>query len=52
VKAEAQIAIIAERLVSVLAERGCGDFVTDVAMPMPLQIICSMVGVRNRSTRR
>jgi cytochrome P450 len=44
-KAEEQIAVIAERLVSALAERGCGDFVTDVATPMPLQIICSMAGV-------
>lgn len=44
-RAESQVAVIAERLVSALAERGRGDFVTDVAMPMPLQIICSMVGV-------
>lgn len=44
-KAEGQVAVIAERLVRALAERGSGDFVTDVAMPMPLQIICSMMGV-------
>jgi cytochrome P450 len=35
----------AERIAGDLAERGGGDFVTDVAARLPVQIICDMMGV-------
>ncbi|XRQ16130.1 cytochrome P450 [Actinomadura welshii] len=39
------VAVLARRIVDDLAERGPCDFVRHVAMPMPLQIICSMMGI-------
>lgn len=39
------VASLARRIVDDLAERGPCDFVENVAMPMPLQIICSMMGI-------
>ncbi|MDL4813930.1 cytochrome P450 [Actinomadura opuntiae] len=39
------VAVLARRIVDELAERGACDFVEHVAMPMPLRIICSMMGI-------
>ncbi|MFI0412281.1 cytochrome P450 [Actinomadura sp. 3N508] len=39
------VAALARRIVDELAERGPCDFVEHVAMPMPLRIICSMMGI-------
>ncbi|QXJ27011.1 cytochrome P450 [Actinomadura graeca] len=39
------VTVLARRLVDELAERGPCDFVEHVATPMPLQIICSMMGI-------
>ena len=39
------VAALATQIVDDLKERGPCDFVTQVAMPMPLQIICSMMGI-------
>ncbi len=39
------VAGIAASIVDDLIERGPCDFVTDVAMPLPLKVICSMMGV-------
>ncbi|MFC9977685.1 cytochrome P450 [Spirillospora sp. NPDC127200] len=40
-----EVAALAERIVSDLAERGPCDFVAQVATPLPLRIICSMMGI-------
>ncbi|MGP4029110.1 cytochrome P450 [Actinomadura sp. 3N407] len=39
------VAVLARRIVDDMAERGPCDFVQHAAMPMPLQIICSMMGI-------
>ncbi|WP_067469589.1 cytochrome P450 [Actinomadura macra] len=39
------VTVLARRLVDELADRGPCDFVKHVATPMPLQIICSMMGI-------
>ncbi len=39
------VAVLARRIVDDLEERGPCDFVEHVATPMPLQIICSMMGI-------
>lgn len=39
------VTVLARRIVDELAERGPCDFVEHVAMPMPLRIICSMMGI-------
>ncbi|WP_433478840.1 cytochrome P450 [Spirillospora sp. CA-142024] len=39
------VTVLARRIVDELAERGPCDFVQHVAMPMPLRIICSMMGI-------
>src|SRR5690606_3376462 len=39
------VAVLARRIVDDLEERGPCDFVEHVATPMPLQIICSMIGI-------
>ncbi|WP_344592026.1 cytochrome P450 [Actinomadura vinacea] len=44
-KAEDDVARLATDIVDSLVERGPCDFVTEVAMPMPLEIICSMMGI-------
>ncbi|MEU0096334.1 cytochrome P450 [Kribbella sp. NPDC006257] len=36
---------VAAELVSAAVERGEGDFVADIAAPLPLRIICAMTGV-------
>jgi cytochrome P450 len=44
-RAADDVAAQATGIVDAVVERGAGDFVADVAMPLPLQIICSMMGV-------
>ncbi|WUI03843.1 cytochrome P450 [Spirillospora sp. NBC_00431] len=44
-RATGNVAALARRIVDDLVERGPCDFVEHVAMPMPLQIICSMMGI-------
>ena len=44
-KAEDDVARLATGIVDALIERGPCDFVTEVAMPMPLKIICLMMGI-------
>ena len=44
-RAADDVARLATEIVDAIAERGSCDFVTDVAMPMPLEIICSMLGI-------
>jgi cytochrome P450 len=44
-KAADDVARLATDIVDALTERGPCDFVTEVAMPMPVQIICSMMGI-------
>ncbi|WP_460350971.1 cytochrome P450 [Actinoallomurus acanthiterrae] len=44
-KFEDDVSLIAAQIVDGLAERGPCDFVTDVAMPLPLTIICAMMGI-------
>ncbi|TDD85865.1 cytochrome P450 [Actinomadura rubrisoli] len=39
------VTVLARRIVDELVERGPCDFVEHVAMPMPLEIICSMMGI-------
>ncbi|MGW3774030.1 cytochrome P450 [Actinomadura verrucosospora] len=39
------VAVLARHIVDELTERGPCDFVEHVAMPMPLRIICSMMGI-------
>jgi methyl-branched lipid omega-hydroxylase len=42
---DSDVAALAGHIVDDLIERGPCDFVTKVAMPLPLRIICSMMGV-------
>ena len=42
---------LATEIVGRLAERGPCDFVAEVATPMPLQIICSMMGIPDAERR-
>jgi cytochrome P450 len=44
-KAEADVAALARGIVDAFIDHGPGDFVTQLAMPLPLEIICSMMGV-------
>jgi len=44
-RAADDVARLATSIVDSVAERGACDFVTEVAMPMPLEIICSMMGI-------
>jgi cytochrome P450 len=44
-KAELDIAATVRRIVDAFIDHGPGDFVAEVATPVPLEIICSMVGV-------
>src|SRR4051794_7791626 len=44
-KFEDDVSLIAAQIVDNLAERGPCDFVTEVAMPLPLTIICAMMGI-------
>ncbi|MDZ7668718.1 MAG: cytochrome P450 [Gammaproteobacteria bacterium] len=34
-----------DRLIDGMAERGCGDFIDDFAYPLPVAVICSMLGI-------
>lgn len=42
---EQDIALVARRVIADLAAHGPGDFVTEVAAQVPLQVICRMMGV-------
>lgn len=42
---EAKLAVAARDIVARAAERGSGNFVDDVAMPLPLQAIADLIGV-------
>jgi methyl-branched lipid omega-hydroxylase len=42
---EDQVQLVAERVVEEIAGGGTGDFVADVAAPLPLKIICEMMGI-------
>ena len=42
---EAKLAVAARDIVAAAAERGSGNFVDDVAMPLPLQAIADRIGV-------
>ena len=42
---EESIERVAGELINQAREHGTGDFVTDIAAPFPLEIICSMMGV-------
>jgi cytochrome P450 len=42
---ERDIALVADRVVADLAARGPGDFVTEVAARVPLEVICRMMGI-------
>jgi methyl-branched lipid omega-hydroxylase len=44
-KFEDDVAVIATRIVGEMIESGPGDFVAAVAMRLPVEIICAMVGV-------
>ncbi|MCO6010388.1 cytochrome P450 [Actinoallomurus purpureus] len=44
-KFEDDVARLAAEIVDRLVERGPCDFVTEVAMPLPLTIICAMMGI-------
>jgi cytochrome P450 len=44
-KFEDDVAQVAAEIVDRLVERGPCDFVTEVAMPLPLTIICTMMGI-------
>jgi cytochrome P450 len=44
-KAELDMAALARAIVDAFIDHGPGDFVTELAMPLPLEIICSMMGV-------
>jgi cytochrome P450 len=44
-KAEADVAALARGIVDAFIDHGPGNFVAEVAMPLPLDIICSMMGV-------
>ena len=43
--AEARVRERAESIIDEICERGAGDFVTDVAAPLPLGVICDMMGI-------
>jgi methyl-branched lipid omega-hydroxylase len=44
-KTEADVAALASGIVDAFIDHGPGDFVTELALPLPLEIICSMMGV-------
>ncbi|TDC62335.1 cytochrome P450 [Actinomadura sp. GC306] len=44
-KMETDLQATATRIVDDLIEKGSGDFVTDVAARLPLQVICDMMGI-------
>jgi methyl-branched lipid omega-hydroxylase len=44
-KTEADVAALARGIVDAFIDHGPGDFVAEVAMPLPLEIICTMMGV-------
>ncbi len=44
-KTEADVVALARGIVDAFIDHGPGDFVTEVAMPLPLEIICTMMGV-------
>lgn len=42
---EDRVAAVASQIVASVAQRGSCDFVTDIATPFPLQIICDLMGI-------
>ena len=44
-KVEADVQVAAKRVFNSVIERGDCDFVTDLAAPFPIQIICDMMGI-------
>ncbi len=42
---EQSIEVLADRIIARALESGTGDFITDLAAPFPLEIICNMMGV-------
>ncbi len=44
-RVEADVKVAARRVVNEVIERGECDFVTDLAAPFPIQIICDMMGI-------
>jgi cytochrome P450 len=42
---EASVVRVADRVLTQAIKSGTGDFMTDIAAPLPLEIICSMMGV-------
>ncbi|MEB3371805.1 cytochrome P450 [Saccharopolyspora mangrovi] len=44
-KAADDVALLATEIVDSLLERGPCDFVSEVAVPMPLEVVCRMMGV-------
>ncbi len=44
-KVEADVQVAARRVLNGVIERGACDFVTDLAAPFPIQIICDMMGI-------
>ncbi len=46
---EARVRQRASAIVDDISERGSGDFVTDVAAPLPLGVICDMMGIPEES---
>jgi len=42
---EARVREQARTIVGAICEKGSGDFVTDVAAPLPLTVICDMMGI-------
>ena len=44
-RVEESITQVADRVLTRAIDSGTGDFMTDIAAPLPLEIICSMMGV-------
>jgi cytochrome P450 len=44
-RVEESITQVADRVLTRAIDSGSGDFMTDIAAPLPLEIICSMMGV-------
>ena len=44
-KVNAEVQLTARRVVNEVIERGSCDFVSDIAAPFPIQIICDMLGI-------
>jgi cholest-4-en-3-one 26-monooxygenase len=49
---EEHITQVCDELIGRVRERGSADFVTDIAAPLPLQVICELMGVPPRDRGR